>query len=284
MNIDNLNYSEIQNIEREIAARREEIEPTYQHYGSVENLSDSEIQSMEAQVAEKRSQDVPYKEYLNNLIINPNISDVQQFEDAVVRSMQSNGIMRDFTSRLIEEISKATYEFKHIEKTDLVNIQNQKQKTENLINIYVRYLYELKKQEWTFSGPGNNIGLEMISTDMLEDLWQVQKQFDITFNMPIPKNLGEYYGQAFERKGKMVPGITLMYDDLKNKDVNWHQVLIYKENELTPHQRYMQRKEESLKQFEQVRQEEIKNTLAYSHAQTQQNDNLEQVNDASIRR
>ena len=56
----------------------------------------------------------------------------------------------------------------------------------------------------------------MISSDMLEDLWQVQKQFDLTFNMLIPKNLGEYYGQAFEREGKMVPAITLMYDDLKN--------------------------------------------------------------------
>ena len=32
--------------------------------------------------------------------------------------------------------------------------------------------------------------------------------------------------------------------EIKNKEVNWHQVLIYKENELTPRQRYMQRKEE----------------------------------------
>ena len=109
--------------------------------------------------------------------------------------------------------------------------------------------------------------------------------------MPIPKNLGEYYGQAFEREGKMVPAITLMYDDLKNKEVNWHQVLIYKENELTPRQRYMQRKEEAVKQFDLARQEEIKNTLAYAHSQTQVNNNMvsnienqEQLDTTSIRR
>ena len=61
---------------------------------------------MEAQVAEKRKKDVPYKEYLNDLIINPVISDNQQFDEAVVRSMESNIIMRNFISNLIEEIEK----------------------------------------------------------------------------------------------------------------------------------------------------------------------------------
>ena len=284
---ENLNDNEIASMEAEIRARREEVKPTYQHYGSAENLSDNDIRTMEAQVAEKRKQDIPYKEYLNNLITNPNISDNNQFEDAVIRSMESNGIMRDFTTNLVEEISKATYEFKNIEKTDVVNIQKQKQRVENLMNVYIRYLYELKSHEWTFSGAGNNIGLEMISSEMLEDLWRVQKQFDLTFNMPIPKNLGEYYGQSFERQGKMIPGITLMYDDLKNKEVNWHQVLIYKENELTPRQRYMQKKEEALKQFDLARQEEIKNTLAYAHSKTQVNkslENEEQLDTVSIRR
>lgn len=191
---------------------------------NLENLNDNEIRSMEAQVAEKRIQDIPYKQYLKDLVANPNISNNQQFEDAAIRSIQSNSIMNDFTSSLVEEISKTTYEFKHIEKTDTVNIENKKQKIENLINVYVKYLYELKSHNWSF----HNSGIEIITSDMLDDLWQIQKQFNITFNMPIPKDLGEYYGQAFERKGKMVPGITLMYDDLKNKEVNWHQVLIYK--------------------------------------------------------
>ena len=288
--VENLNDSEIASMEAEISARRAEVKPTSQHYGSVENLNDSEIASMEAQVAEKRKQDIPYKEYLNNLIDNPTISDKQQFENAVIRSMESNGIMKNFTSSLVEKISEATYGFRKIEKTDTISINSQKQKLENLVNVYVRYLYELKNHDWAFYGSGNDIGLEMISSDMLEDLWQVQKQFDLTFNMPIPKNLGEYYGQAFEREGKMVPAITLMYDDLKNKEVNWHQVLIYKENELTPRQRYMQRKEEAVKQFDLARQEEIKNTLAYAHSQTQVNnmvsniENQEQLDTTTIRR
>ena len=274
MNIENLSDSEIRSMEAEIRARRAEVKPTFQHYGSAENLNDNDVRIMEAQVAEKRKQDIPYKEYLNNLIDNPIISDNQQFEDAVIRSMQSNGIMKNFTSSLVEKISEVTYGFKNIEKTDIENINSQKQRLENLVNIYIKYLYELKKHDWTFYGAGNDIGLEMISSDMLEDLWQVQKQFDLTFNMPIPKDLGEYYGQAFEREGKMVPAITLMYDDLKNKEVNWHQVLIYKENELTPRQRYMQRQEEAVKQFDLARQEEIKNTLAYAHSQTQVNNDI----------
>ena len=291
MSIDNLNENEIRSMETEINARRNEVKTTFQHYGSVENLSDNDIRTMEAQVAEKRKQDIPYKEYLNNLIDNPTISDNQQFENAVIRSMESNGIMKNFTSSLVEKISEATYGFRKIEKTNTISINSQKQKLENLVNVYVRYLYELKNHDWAFYGSGNDIGLEMISSDMLEDLWQVQKQFDLTFNMPIPKNLGEYYGQAFEREGKMVPAITLMYDDLKNKEVNWHQVLIYKENELTPRQRYMQRKEEAVKQFDLARIEEIKNTLAYAHSQTQVNNNMvsniqneEQLDTASRRR
>lgn len=258
---------------------------------NIDNLSDSQIKLLEAEVAEKRKQDIPYREYLNNLIANPTISDNQQFEDAIIRSMQSNGIMKDFISSLVKKISEATYGFKNIEKTDTVNINNQKQKLENLVNVYVRYLYGLKNQGWTFYGPGNDIGLEMISSDMLDKLWQVQKQFDLTFNMLIPKNLGEYYGRAFEREGKMVPAITLMYDDLKNKEVNWHHVLIYKENELTPKQRYMQRKEEAVKQFDLARQEEIKNTLAYAQTQKQVNNdmvsnikNQEPLNTTSIKR
>jgi len=289
--VENLNDNEIRGVEAEISARRTEVKPTYQHYGSVENLNDNEIRIMEAQVAEKRKQDIPYKEYLNNLITNPNIFDTQQFEDATIRSMQSNSIMKNFTTNLIEEISKETYVFKKIETTDTANIEKQKQRIENLINIYVRYLYNLKSHGWTFYGSGNNIGLEMISSDMLEDLWQVQKNFDLTFKMPIPKNLGEYYGQAFERNGKMIPAITLMYDDLKNKEVNWHQVLIYKENELTPRQRYMQKKEEAVREFNLARQEELKKSLAHSHEQTQQNNSLvsnienqDQINTTSIRR
>ena len=81
-------------------------------------------------------------------------------------------------------------------------------------------------------------------------------------NLLIPQDLGDYYGHQFERVGKLLPGINLMYDDLMGKEVNWHQVLIYKENELTPYQRYLQRRAEKLQEFEKARQLEISNTLA----------------------
>lgn len=137
MSIENPSDNEIASMEAEINARRNEVKPTFQHYGSVENLNDNDVRTMEAQVAEKRKQYIPYKEYLNNLIANPTISDNQQFEDAVIRSMQSNGIMKNFTSSLVEKISEATYGFKRIEKTDIISINNQKQKVENLVNVYV---------------------------------------------------------------------------------------------------------------------------------------------------
>ncbi len=269
---ESLSDSETRSMEAEIKARQSEVRPTFQHYGSVENLSDQDISIVEAQVAEKRRQDIPYKEYLASLIANQNIIDNKQFEDAVIQSMKSNAIMKNFTNSLVEEISKETYAFKNIDKADIQTIQGQKQKIENLINIYVKYLYEIKKQDFTFFAEGNYFSIEKITDEMLEDLWQVQKNFNITFNMPIPKDLGEYYGKAFERMGKMTPGITLMYDDLQNKQVNWYQILIYKENELTPQQRYKQSQEEKRKAFENARAEEINNHLI------EQKRNFEQSN------
>ena len=269
---ENLSNSEIRAMEAEIKARREAVQPTFQHYGSAENLSNNDISIIEAQVANKRKQDIPYTEYLTSLITNPIISNNKQFEDAVIQSMRSNGIMKKFTSTLVEEVSRLTYEFKNINKTNITKIENQKLKIENLINVYIRYLYEIKKQDFTFYTQGNYMSVETITSDMLEDLWQVQKNFGITINMPIPKDLGEYYGKAFERKGKINPGISLMYDDLKNKNVNWHQALIYRENELTPQERFKQRQEEKRIAFENARVEEIQKHLI------EQKNNIEQQN------
>ena len=269
--VENLSSDEIRQMEAEVRASRNQYREVYQHYGPVENLDSNDLKILEAQVAKQRAEDIPYKEYLNNLINNPVIVDYKQFEDAVVRSMQSNGIMRSFATKIVEEISSATYGFKNIAPTDVEKIAIQKNRLESLVNVYVRFLYELKKNDWVFSGAGSNIGLQIIDSDMLDDISQVQKRFDIQFKMPIPKNLGEYYGESFERDGKMIPSITLMYDDLKNKEVNWHQVLIYKENELTPQQRYKLSQEEKRKEFELIRQEEMKKTLELAKTQMIQN-------------
>ena len=59
MNIENLSDKEIASLEAEIRARRSEVKPTFQHYGSVENLSDSEIASLEAEIRARGSEVKP---------------------------------------------------------------------------------------------------------------------------------------------------------------------------------------------------------------------------------
>lgn len=61
----------------------------------------------------------------------------------------------------------------------------------------------------------------------------------------------------------MVPGLTFITQDLMGKKVNWHQILIYKENELTPSQRYRQRQEEKRQEFVAARNEEIQANLLH---------------------
>ena len=255
--VESMSDDQIRSMEAEVRARREEVRPVFQHYGSVESMSDDQIRSMEAQVSEKRQQDIPFRQYLKDLVDNPRIFNDNVFESAVIRSMQSNGIIKEFIENLIDKINQKLFEFKSLDKNDKETAQTLKSELENLLVIYEKYLYKLKENDWNF---GNFYEMKL-SDDVMEDLWQIQKKFDITFSMLIPADLGEYYGKKFERKGNMVPGLRLMYDHLMGKEVNWHQVMIYKENELTPRQRYLQRQEEKRKAFESARQQEINSVL-----------------------
>lgn len=252
--VENMSDSEIRGMEAEIKARREEVRPTFQHHGSVESLSDNDMRTMEAQVAEKRQQDIPFRQYLKDLVNNPRIFNEDAFESATIRSMQSNGIIREFVDNLIEKISEKTYQFKEIDKNDKEGIQTLKAEIESLVIIYEKYLYKLKENDWNFY----NLSSMKLPDEYLEDLWQVQKSFDITFNMKIPSGIDEYYGKSFERDGRMIPGIRLMYDELMGREVNWYQTITYKEGELTPKQRFYQRQ---IEKFEKARQEEIAKTL-----------------------
>ena len=240
--VEDLTSSEMESIETEIKARRSEIKQTEQHYGSVENLDDAGIRSMEAQVAEKRKQDVPYKEYFNDLTQNPEINDKEEFDAAVIRSMQSNGVMRNFVDSLCEKIAEKAFQLKNIDINDKERIGEIQQEIEKIVAVYEKYLYTLKENEWEF----NNLNEMKMPEYIKDNLWQQQKRLDIVFKMPIPKDMGEYYGGSFERNGKMVPGLELMYQDLSGKKVNWHEVMLYKENELTPSQRYKQRLQEDI--------------------------------------
>ena len=251
---ENMSDNEIRGMEAEIRARKEEVRPTFQHYGSSENMSDNDMRTMEAQVAEKRQQDIPFRQYLKDLVNNPKIFNEGAFESATIRSMQSNGIIREFVDNLIEKISEKTYQFKEIDKNDKEGIQTLKTEIESLVIIYEKYLYKLKENDWNFY----NLSSMKLPDEYLEDLWQVQKSFDITFNMKIPSGIEEYYGANFERDGRMIPGIRLMYDELMGREVNWYQTITYKEGELTPKQRFYQRQ---IEKFEKARQEEIAKTL-----------------------
>ena len=95
----------------------------------------------------------------------------------------------------------------------------------------------------------------------------------ISFKIPIPANLGEYYGQEYTRDGKMVAGLRLMYDNLLGKEVNWHQILIYKEGELTPAQLYKKRQQEK---FEQARKQELQALSQNLNKDNLNKDNLEE--------
>ena len=257
--VEHLSDTEIESMEAEIAARRREVKPTYQHYGSTENLSETDTQILEAQVAEKRKADIPYKEYFSNLINNPSITDENEFETATIKSMQSNGIINKFIEELFDKLGEKTFELKNVDKNDKATIESIKKEIESYVQVYVKYMYMLKKNEWEF----HNLHAMEMPEYIRENIWQLQKNLDIEFKMPIPANLGEYYGDRFEREGKMVPGLTFITQDLMGKEVNWHQILIYKENELTPSQRYRQRQEEKRQEFVAARNEEIQANLLH---------------------
>ena len=246
--IENMSDEQIRSLE----AQRNRYEPgpsgIHPDRVGIENMSDEQIRSLEAQVQERKTIDTPYQQYFKELIEKQVISDKKQFEESVIRSMQSNGIIKTFVNNIINEITNKAYEFKTTDINNKVEIDNKKNEIERLVSIYERYLYTLKNNGWSFDLYGFDVQSLRIPEDIHDILWQIQKKYEITFNMPIPANLGEDYGKEFEREGKMIPGLTLMYEDLKGKSVNWHQVLNYGENELTPYQKYKQRMLEKMQE------------------------------------
>ena len=253
--VENMDEEQIRSLEAQ--RNRYDKMPTGLHPDrtSVENMDENQIKALEAQVLEKKQTDKPFKEYFENLISTHTIADEKEFEQAVLRSMESNGLIQIFVNNLVNEITKKSHAFKTLEPSE---IENAKKEIEDLVNIYEKYLYTLKENGWSFDSIGFDVDSLKIPEDVTDQLWQAQKKHDITFNMLIPANLGEDYGKAFERNGKMIPGLTLMYEDLKGKSVNWHQVLIYAQNELTPYQKYKLRMQEKLKSQEQTESYEMK--------------------------
>ena len=226
--VENLSDKEIASMEAEIKARmigynsRNE----FQHHGSVENLDDSTISIMEAQVAEQRRTDIPFNEYFDSLIENPEITDEGQFKEATIRSMQSNKVMRNFVEKLCDKVGEKAFQLKKTDINDKEQLESVKQEIEKMVSVYVKYMYTLKENDWDFRNDINDMSMPEYIT---ENLWQQQRRLDTVFAMPIPVNLGEEYGNKFQRDGKMVPGLQFMKDHLSGKQVNWHQLMISKE-------------------------------------------------------
>ena len=248
INIENMSDDQIRSLEAQ--RNRYDVMPSGVHPDriNIENMSEEQLRALEAQVAQRKQTDIPFKEYFENLLETQVIINEKEFEEATIRSMQSNGLIKTFINGLIDKITEKVYEFKTIDKNNKEKFESTKQEVENLINIYEKYLYTLKNNGWEFTSIGFDVESLKIPEDVQSMLWKIQKNNDTTFSMLIPANLGEDYGQAFERNGKMIPGLTIMYEDLKGKSVNWHQVLIYRENELTPYEKYKLRMLEKYKE------------------------------------
>ena len=228
---------------------------------TIDSMDDDQIKTVEAQVFARKQADIPFNQYLDGLVDRPVIEDEQQFLDAVMRSMQSNSVMEKFINKLTEKIGQKVFEFKTIDKNDKAKVEAAKSEIEQLVGLYQKFLYTLKANGWNFQTIGLGVEGMKLDDSVSMGLWRIQKNYDIEFTLPIPADLGEDYGKAFEREAKMVPGLTMMYDDLRGREINWHQVMNYHPGELTPSQRYKQRREERMRKFEQARQTEMQTSL-----------------------
>ena len=124
---------------------------------------------------------MPHKEYFKNLVDNLDISDENKFESAINRGMQSNSIINTFISDLMDKISIKTNELKLLDKNDKNKIDNIKFEIEKAIIVYEKFLYKLKENNWDFQTMGCNLESMKIPEYIANDLWQLQKKFDIKF-------------------------------------------------------------------------------------------------------
>jgi len=241
--IDDMSYKDIEQEEARIAAQKNSYKNVEYASGSYENADESTLSAMAANKQARAEEYRPSREYLMSLIDNLEIQNYDEFKAAVTGSMQLNKNMVDFVDGLCEKINSKAFELKNVDKNDKENIELIKQEIEKSIEVYERYMYELKENQWDFS----NLSSMKISEETMDKLSQEQKRLDIQFDMPIPADLGEYYGGKFEREGKMFPGIGYMYEELNGNKPNWYGILNYKEGELTPSQRYKQKMIERIK-------------------------------------
>ena len=257
--IESLNESELENMEREIAARKNEIHNSVQNYGSVENLSSEDTRILEAQVAAKRRQSMPYKEQIKSWIQNGIPQDEKEIDDVLNHAMESKDILKQYFDGFNGKLSSTLY--------GLIQEKLPKEKSEPIfenmkkdLNEYVQILYKLKDKGLSFNPEilGYD-GLVPLNKEALENIRsRVESRYG-KMTLGIPADLTKLYPDAKYQQRDGYAGVVMnkVFDELQGKKVNWEGYIILKEGEKTPGQLYKERRAAERKKFEEERQKQL---------------------------
>lgn len=172
--------------------------------GNVESaILDGDVSHLEYAVMQQKMADADPMQYFNALNENPQIADENTFKSAVSRSIQSNRIINNFFEGFVETLSSKLALLKNIDTTNNSAVRSAKENIEKYLNIYSRFLFELKIQEAAI-----DYRALQFPDDIKEDLWQAQKRLGVTFEMPIPAKFNGR--EPFELNGDAISVINCM--------------------------------------------------------------------------
>lgn len=216
----------------------------------IEHMDYNQLKGLEAEVRKMREEDEPYINYLKKLVEVPEIQNIEAFNAAVFRSMKSNRIIEIFHREFVSKLNEKIFEFKNINSNDKEKIYILKTEIEKMVFVLEKFLCTLKDNDFRFD-PYSGMDVRSLGLPeyAIEDLWRIQKDNGFTFDLAIPVYV-DGYGVPFERTAKMIPGIHYLYDYLNGKDVQWHHVINYRENELTPYEDYKLRHPEKFQNLD----------------------------------
>ena len=170
-------------------------------YGSVENMDN--VSHLEAQVKQQKLDDAWAISYFSGLNQKPLIENPAEFKAAVSRSIQSNRIINKFFEDFTDTLGTKLFALRNVATNETDAIAASKETIERYLNVYGKFMYELKVQE-------ASIDYEALQMPdfIKEAIWQQQRRLGITFAMPIP---ARYNGQEpFALVGDAVSVINAM--------------------------------------------------------------------------
>jgi len=172
--------------------------------GNIESdILEGNVSHLEAQVKQQKIDDAWAITYFKGLNENPRIVNEQEFKAAVGRSIQSNRIINKFFDEYTEILGTKLFALKHLERNQTELIEESKRLIEGYLNVYGRFMFELKMQEASI-----NYEAMQMPDFIKENLWQQQRRLGVTFAMPIP---ARYNGrEPFSLMGDAVSVINTM--------------------------------------------------------------------------